>query len=377
MEENKVKINLSTLIFLGIVITLIIVGLVGYILKISKDESIAEKELKNNIKTDEIENIISMSEEIINYNESIDEENISNEIATNESIDKIIEYEEWDVSKLKNNIVYAFDDRENIGKKYMQFENNLFSIYNASLGVLPLEPIENLEQIIPKKILYDLNCDNEEEEIIIDILEDGYSFKENGKEFYKSEVNSYVKIYIVDLNEKDEKVEIIIEENENSTVYVRSDVQMRATLKNITGLIMTDKNGVICTLDKTTSNISPSIFLEHYITENGLITLKRFDLDDLKDTLFYVENSTYTGIYFTTDLDGMRAQSYEIIPKDIDFEYDEKYVRKLDENTKFYIIGIIESNGESKYDLKVKLLDGTEGYIYHKDGYLNAYKFSW
>lgn len=378
MEDKNVKINLSTLIFIGIVIGLIIIGLISYILAMTNEG----QKLNENIEVNEEKEL-----PIANINEEINNKdiaNISNEEQIDENkeyeeqIDKNIEYEEWNSQKLKNNIVYAFDEVDIVGEKYVQFENNLFSIYDASLGILNLESINSLidsnKEITHKKIFYDLNNDSENEEIIIETLEDGYSFKENGREFFKTGIDSYINIYIVDLNESDEKIEIIIRENDTNTIFVRSDVQMRATLKDITGYILTDKDGIICVGDLITSRISPVIFLEYYITENGLITLKKCNLEDFKDSLFYTDDSIYTGVYFTTDLEGMKAQAYDAIPNDINFEYDGKYVRKIDENTKFYITGIIKSDGDSKHDLKVKLLDGTEGYIYHKDGYLNVYK---
>lgn len=362
MENKKVNINLSTLIFFGIVITLIIVGLIGYILAITNEGTKENDIIENSEKDDESINITEESDNNI-LNQEIDNE--------------IIEYEEWNAEKLKENIFYPFDEEKFVGSKYVQFENNLFSVYEASLGTLKLDSIKSLidqnKEIKHKKILFDLNKDYTNEEIIIEALDDGYSFKERGKEFFKSGVDSYIDVYVVDLNEKDEKIEIVINENNTYTIFVKSDVQMRATLKDFTGFMMTDKNGVICSFDETTCNISPAIFLEHYITENGLLTLKKLNLEDYKNKLFYTK--PYTGIYFTTDLDGMKAQEYDTIPKDIDFKYNEKYVKSLNESTKFYITGIIKSDGNSKYDLKVKLLDGTVGYIYHKDGYLNSYKY--
>ena len=116
--------------------------------------------------------------------------------------------------------------------------------------------------------------------------------------------------------------------------------------------------------------VNPQVYNGYYTIDDNVFKKHSLDFSYNKD----YEYTTNDG-FFTTDLENLRKfeNDYSVTTGDKDslIALGKKYnINKLDNNIKFKIVEfVIKDNDEySVFDLKIKLSDGTVGYLIHPYG---------
>lgn len=146
------------------------------------------------------------------------------------------------------------------GEKLIQFDTEFYNIEDIAKVTKDCEKVKNYVDYT-----YDLDGDGSKDKITMkrtNSEESLYSFKLNGKEFLEESAYS---IYIVDLNENDNKLEVIVATYGGSDrikymIFNKQGNKMKE-VKDITGGLKTDRKGkILCSNDLTTW-ITPSVYV--------------------------------------------------------------------------------------------------------------------
>lgn len=276
-------------------------------------------------------------------------------------------------SKLNtDSISNTINDKNNISsneKNSKQFDVEFYELKDVAREYREYQDVKNY-----KDFIYDLDGDGTTEKITLSLKNDDveskdYSVKLNGEIF--SEGTSMDSIYIVDLNEKDNNIEVVVfddgpSDDPNYTIYTKSGNKM-IELKNISGYpFKTDKKGMVLVGNVYSNAINPKIYFEYYIIQNGKIEVKKIDIEKIED----LELKT-SYLYFTEDYKNVNKIFDEnvLIGENIEANLQILNIEQLKENITFRIKGFtIEENFAYDglgYKIFVELSDGRKGYIFH------------
>lgn len=197
----------------------------------------------------------------------------------------------------------------------------------------------------------------------------------NGKVIYDY-WNASGSVGIVDLDSSDKYLDIWVYDGGPSNDPVYSFY--RKVENNIVELgyffvdrgFVCDGKGKVLAADINMPWVNPQVYNSYYTIDNNVFKKHSLDFSYNKD----YEYTTNDG-FFTTDLENLKKfeNDYSVTTGDKDslIALGKKYnINKLDNNMKFKIVEfVIKDNDEySVFDLKIKLSDGTVGYLIHPYG---------
>ncbi len=350
MEEKKepLKINLKAAILWVIIIILLIfiIGL-GIYNKFYKEQESNNADIKNV----ESENLINEKEEDEN------EENVEN--TSQEDI-------------VNNNTVGTNQVEENDdAKNFIQLNSKFYSIEDiATKKVNVYELEENGE------IKVDLDNDGVSEVIKKtkeddeDPLSTNDSLSMNG-EIFNYEIYVDTMLYVVDINKNDKYSNVVVYsagESDNSASYsiYKYNGENLEFVEILYGLDMfVDETGKMIVDSSVASVLLPKIATSYYEYKNDQITNTELNIDKISNTKFNIDDELSQMVYFTESLNNVEKVLQNM---------SEGEVSSLEDN------GIYDINNQSKYnfsnlqisefltgeysgDIKVKLSDGTVGYL--------------
>ena len=241
--------------------------------------------------------------------------------------------------------------------KFVQFGNEKFyRIKNIAKKTLDVSKVKT-----SKTVKYDLDKDGKKDVIKVTKTKDEddvnyYTLTVNGK---KVKINSdesifyhKPKIYIVDLNKNDKKVEIVMETAEGgegiySTFFQKNGnkVKIVKTLGGAesAGNILTNKKGKIVVKNVPFIYLNPYITNTYYkLTKKGKLTTKKIKVSTISKITFKV-----TGLLYAKSKSDLNKY-YET--------HDAKYLKSLKKSDKFKIVSY--NNG-----VKIKINNNSYGYI--------------
>ena len=339
MEENNVvKVKLTTAIIM--ILVGVVIGLCIWVYILKKVES--NIEVANNIN-----NISSNSETAIENKIDNSITNTNTNLSTNEQITS------------------NSSEKNTEGKSLIQFDTKFFELKEMAKEYRLSKNIQNF-----KDFDYDLDGDGKIDKITIENSknEDGnFIFKLNGNEF--STNRSMPEIYIADLNEDDNKMEVVIfdlgqSDDPNYTIYVKENNNMKQ-IGNIFGEeFSSDKNGNVLVKDFYNGRMSPEIYFEYYNLKNGKLEKKSADIEKIKNKDFKVSHMYFSKEYSNID----KLYSDENMTLDPKSSLKRADIEELDENVTFKILSVEsfkEDDEVREYKIKVKLSDGREGYVFY------------
>lgn len=328
MEEKKeIRIKFSTLII--IILILIIIGLVTNIIYNPR------------------------TKEVTNNNEVIENKITENKVETTTQEAK----KDKEITTIK-------------GEKLVQFDSNFFGLKDVAQDYRLSENIKNY-----KDFNYDLDGDGVTDKITIQKNKENdgesYLFKLNGKGF--AEHYSRPEIYIVDLNEKDNNIEVVIfdegpSDDPGYIIYSKEGNKMLETLRVDGYSLKTDKKGIVVFVNSHNRRLNgytnPEIYFDYYFINNTKIEKKYIDIDKIKHidfstSLYFTENYNNKDIFWD-NFDGV----------DYKKRFKELNIEELDESItfnilKFEIVRYEEDDEEDEdYKIYVRLSDGRKGYIF-------------
>ncbi len=253
--------------------------------------------------------------------------------------------------------------------KLLQFNNKFYTIKEASKKYVKLTKLKK-----NTNYYYDLDGDGKKEKITIepdtknskpgDIYR-RYKIKLNGKKFVDLDAN--LEMYIVDLNKKDKKKEIVIYNNvpndAHYIVFYKKGKKMKkaGTIYSLFGGLRIDKKGNLLVDDVLLEKIVPKIYDGHYTLKNNKIKYNKINLKKIKNVTFTKKINTF----YTDTLDNVGTFN--------DYYYGD-YYEALDrsstqviKNITFKILDVkirIHHPDDPGTHMKVKLDNGEEGYIF-------------
>ncbi len=248
---------------------------------------------------------------------------------------------------------------------YNQFNTKLYGIKDIALEWRDINNIKNY-----KDFIFDFDGDGSIDKLTVKSEKNG-----DDREEYYVELNGNIviektnktllsRIYIVDLNKNDNKIEIIIENDGGS-----DDPKYEVYTKNKKGLIrivneagfnlQTNQQGVLVAETVITKQISPIVFKNYFEFNNGVANKKETNIKDIKDITFTSEN-----LYFTQDMNNIMKYIEKENKENNKLEDSGIYKGKL----KFKILRFDDTTNINSF--YVKLDDGREGYIFPAAGYL-------
>ena len=365
-EKKKVKINIFTVLLMLALVVIIIIAIYIYKINNGKTDNIAEKlTAQENINDD------NSAEELKKLAEN-EYENKSNELESATLID-----EDDGTQPMDKNI----DSQSTSSRTVPQLDGNFYEIKSIIKEYRDNEKVKNY-----KDFNYDLDSDGTIDKITLKHIinekeeeyssdRDYYSLEYNGKPIY-DHWDGYGSVGIVDLDNRDKYLDIWVYDDgpSNDPGYsffrkVENKIVKMGELGVERGFLC-DGKGRILSAHRDMPWISPQVFNCYYTIENN--KFKKHTLD-----FSYNKNFEYTSNtgFFTTDLENLKkfekddsrtSDTEELIA------LGKKYnINKLDKNEK--VIEFIKAEAYSPVDIKVKLSDGSEGYLIHPYGRFYIY----
>lgn len=339
MENNKKS---KGLIITIIVLILIIIGLVGFI--------VYNQFFKSNSENADDNTVINDNNTLINN--------------VNENNNTI------------NNTASEITD----GKKYfkqVQLNENFVDIEDVAVEKLKID-YRTVYNTTEKNIFYmhaDIDKDGKEDTIKLEDTFDEfgktgvYNIYFNDKNFIDMNdrcMSSYLSFYIVDLNKNDKYLDFVIygdfaSDDYGYQIYSFNGTNFEKKCDNFIDLagekMYTNEKDKIILESSDFVNSNPIVATEYYSYTNNKKV--KIEVSTLKDVKVNVKN-----VYFTKSLD---AIGKVMLDDSEDINFDEKI--KKQGITFYKSLNVYITNYDNGSDrIKVKLEDGTEGYIFIGDG---------
>lgn len=188
-----------------------------------------------------------------------------------------------------------------------------------------------------------------------------YAVKLNDVEVLVNEYNP--QIYIVDLNESDDILEVVLYDDGPSgdphyTVYSKKGNNLEALYDKKGDSLKCDRKGTILVDDSKFETFSPELYFDYAYINNGVVANKEIDLEAVSDIEF--KNNKF---YFS--LDYANKDRIDVIDYN-PTRLSEIDIEQLSDNISFRILDVefVETNGFRDKKIKVKLSDNREGYIF-------------
>ena len=301
-------------------------------------------------------------------------ENMSNESGNVTSID-----EDDGPQPMNKNV----DSQSTSSKTIPQLDGIFYEIKSLIKEYRNNEKVKNY-----KDFNYDLDSDGTIDKITLKHIinekeeeyssdRDYYSLEYNGKPIY-DHWDGFGSVGIVDLDSRDKYLDIWVYDDgpsDDPGYYFFRKVGNKIIKMGELGVersFLCDGKGRILAAHRDMPWISPQVYNCYYTIENNKFKKNNLDFS-------YNKNYEYTSStgFFTTDLENLKKFEKED-SKNGDIKeliaLGKKYnINKLDKNEKFKVIGFIKAEENSPVDLKVKLSDGTEGYLIHPYGRFYIY----
>ena len=298
---------------------------------------------------------------------------------SNESEDDISIDENDGPQPMNKNI----DSQSTSSKAVPQLAGNFYEIKSIIKEYRENEKVKNY-----KDFNYDLDSDGTIDKITLKHIvnekeeeysseRDYYTLEYNGKSIY-DHWDGMGSVGIVDLDSRDKYLDIWVYDDgpsDDPGYYFFRKVGNKIIKMGELGVersFLCDGKGRILAAHRDMPWISPQVYNCYYTIENNKFKKNNLDFS-------YNKNYEYTSStgFFTTDLENLKKFEKED-SKNGDIKeliaLGKKYnINKLDKNEKFKVIEFIKAEENSPDDLKVKLSDGTEGYLIHPYGRFYIY----
>lgn len=287
---------------------------------------------------------------VIFYNYSIEKEVFSNNNSANSNNDNSTNKEE-DVNDNNDDVI---DNRE----KLVQFDREFYNLNDITMDYRSSKKVKNYVDFN-----YDLDGDGIVDKITFYRKDDlFYAIKLNGVEVIENEFSP--EIYIVDLNESDNKIEIVLHDqgpswDPNYTIYSKKGDSLEEVYGIAGDSLKCDKNGTVLVDDSRSGTYSPEIYFEYMHINDSVVTNKSIDLKTISNIEF--KNSK---LFFSNDY----ANKNKVFNVGLDpSRLAEINVEQLNDDVSFKILDVenITNNGISEKKIKVELSDGRVGYIFY------------
>lgn len=237
------------------------------------------------------------------------------------------------------------------GDKLIQFDTEFYDIEDVAKVSKECEKVKKYVDYE-----YDLDGDGTKDKITMKKTKGEelfYSFELNGKEFLEE---SAYRLYIVDLNENDNKLEVIVATYGGSDricymIFAKQGNKMEELKSVVADGFKTDKKGkFVC--PEFSMWITPSVYNEYNFIESGKITTNKLDMNEIKDVDFQLEPKVY---YFSKKIDNFKEANLEDLKK--------SDIERLDKSTKCKIIKFVHDEEYSIDFIYGELSNGNKGYI--------------
>ena len=285
-------------------------------------------------------------------------------VDTNLSGEKVGKVKDFEKKDKTTNKVENKTEEANL----LQFDTKFYDLKSAALEYRNLYKIKNY-----KDFEYDLDGDGKKDKVTIKNIgknqkEDDYDVYKiylNDTEFYKTEAYDGYELYIVDLNENDNKINVIINilgpnDVTNYLIYSKQNNKMNKIKEINSGWeLSVDKKGKLVLDNALTSSISPRIYEEYYQLENDSIKTYKANMEKVKNTTF----DSDIGVCFTQDKNSLKKYYDANITEEKWEDGLKKHGMYVNQKFKFNVINFEESNFAYGC-LHVKLNDGREGYLF-------------
>lgn len=236
---------------------------------------------------------------------------------------------------------------------FTQFNTTFYDLKDVAKEYREVKNIKNY-----KDFVFDLDGDGRKDTIrlkntgVTEYGEKTYELQYNGKKFFENKITYVEKVFVADLNKNDKTLELIVETTELGDgvcykVFSKKGNKIKE-IKDISSMYISnyelkvDQKGKILLPNSVTETISPKIFTEYYMLKNSNINTKKLNLSKIKNIKFNTTNK----MLFTT--------SMKNIQKHIEGNFKS-----------FNIIG-----EDATGAIKVKLKNGTKGYLFTTAGFL-------
>lgn len=265
---------------------------------------------------------------------------------------------------IKNTINKTYELKDKIqeseekGEELIQFDTKFYYIEDIAKAS---KECEKVKKYVDYK--YDLDGDGTKDKITMKKTNNEellYSFQLNGKKFLEE---SAYDLYIVDLNEDDNRLEVIVttyggSDKINYKIFTKTGNKMKE-VKNIIGReFRTDKKGKILCSDFA-MNIVPTVYKEYYFIENGKLTINTLDMKKIQDVEFKLEQEVF---YFSKKIDNFKKANLE--------DLKGSNIERLDKTTKCKIIKFVYDEEYNIDFIYVELSSTKKGYVTTASGWL-------
>ena len=259
---------------------------------------------------------------------------------------------------------------------FIQFKNTTF--YDLKDVALEYRKTENIKNY--KDFVFDLDGDGKKDKITLKNVgknEYGYTnfeLRYNGKKILDEDIEFLSSVYIADLNKDDKNLELIVKligpnDMVRYIVYYKKGNKIKEITDYINGAYCTDNELKINQKGKMVLNnsdleyISPKVFNKYYQFKNNKISTKKLNVKDIKNVKF----STTDKMLFISNMDNLyKVSEYYSDSKKYDEEKAFKYAGIIKGKFKSFNILNFTEGGE----VKVKLRNGTKGYLFRYSGHL-------
>ena len=243
------------------------------------------------------------------------------------------------------------------GDVVVQFDREFYKLEDISLDYAKAKTLEDAVEFS-----YDLDGDLIKDKISFYKKSDFvYAVKLNDVEVLVNEYDP--EIYIVDLNESDNTLEVVLYDGGPSgdphyTVYSKKGNSLESLYDKKGDLLKCDMKGTVLVDDSSFEDFSPLLYFEYMYINDGVVDNKEIDLETISDIEF--KNNKF---YFS--LDYANKEKIDVIDYN-PTRLSEIDIEQLSDNISFRILDVefVETNGFRDKKIKVKLSDNREGYIF-------------
>ena len=243
------------------------------------------------------------------------------------------------------------------GEVVVQFDREFYKLEDISLDYAKAKALEDTVEFS-----YDLDGDLIKDRINFYKKSDFiYAVKLNDVEVLVNEYDP--EIYIVDLNESDNTLEVVLYDGGPSgdshyTVYSKKGNSLESLYDKKGDSLKCDMKGTVLVDDSSFEDFSPLLYFEYMYINDGVVANKKIDLETISDIEF--KNNKF---YFS--LDYANKEKIDVIDYN-PTRLSEIDIEQLSDNISFRILDVefVETNGFRDKKIKVKLYDNREGYIF-------------